>query len=483
MPTHDDFLFTPVLNFSQKDPLYLYETFQGILALGSPNAGKSSCFGKPLAYGLLSAFPHTGALILTAKAEETQNWIRYAEACGRAKDLIVFNEKSGHCFDPIAYEWNRPGRGAGDIENQIDFFSTIIALGQKEVGHGHDPFWERGAQEIQRNVIKLLELAGEHPSIVNIHRVIQSLPSYVNQHEDAQWQEQSFCAHLINAIKARKDTLTEDQWGDLDVATQFIFKRWPTFDERPRSSLEMTWSGMASKFLFSPWNRIFSGGKCTITPEMTTHDSKIILVDFPLLEFGFETARLMQVMIKLTFQRAWLRRKLSESSNPVFLWQDEFQYFVTRRDNFFQQTCRGSNVAVICLTQNILNLSEELGEQQPGSKTKSFLGNLSLKVFLQQNEIESCNFAADQIGKEYRYLDNYHTNTGHHDQATAGFGGSKQLVHVIEPREFTLLKKPDSRSPYAEAIVYRGGQVFNATVSERTPEGRNYLRVLFSRNV
>src|SRR5580704_5808178 len=73
--------------------------------------------------------------------------------------------------------------------------------------------------------------------------------------------------------------------------------------------------------------------------------------------------------------------------------QDEFQYFVTRRDNFFQQTCRGSRVAVVCLTQNILNLSEELGEAQPGSKTKSFLGNLGLKIFLQQNETETCNYA------------------------------------------------------------------------------------------
>jgi hypothetical protein len=34
------------------------------------------------------------------------------------------------------------------------------------------------------------------------------------------------------------------------------------------------------------------------------------------------------------------------------------------------------------MTQNILNLSEELGEQQPGSKTKSFLANLGTKYFL-----------------------------------------------------------------------------------------------------
>ena len=99
--------------------------------------------------------------MLTAKAEETQNWIAYAKACGREKDLIVFNAESGHCFDPLHYEWTRPGRGAGDLESIIDFFSTLVSIGKKEAGHGHDPFWERGNEQLMRNVIKLLDLAGE----------------------------------------------------------------------------------------------------------------------------------------------------------------------------------------------------------------------------------------------------------------------------------------------------------------------------------
>jgi hypothetical protein len=332
-----------------------------------------------------------------------------------------------------------------------------------------------------RNVIKVLDLAGERISIASIDRVIKSLPTRPDEHEEAAWQNQSYCAQLIEAIKSRKETLTEDQWSDLDFATQFIFKKWPAFDERPRSSLEMTWSGMADKFLFNPFNRLFCAGRCSFCPEQTMLEDKIVISDFPLLEYGHEAGKTINVMLKLEFQRAWLRRKLSESPNPVFLWQDEMQYFVTPKwDNFFQQTCRGSRVANVCLTQNILNLAEELGEENPGSKTKSFLGNLGLKIFLQQNDIETCNYAADQIGREYQYRDSYHAG-GDTSRPNTSVGGSQQLVHIVEPIEFTRLIKPDSANPYSQAIVYQSGKTFNATKTAENPKGRNYLSVFFSR--
>ena len=171
-----DILDIPILSLSKLDYFDLRALCEGTLITGAPGAGKSSCSGKQLAYGLLRV-PMMGGLVLTAKAEETQNWIRYAKACGREKDLIVFNAECGLCFDPLHYEWTRPGRGAGDLESIIDFFSTLVSIGKKEVGHGHDPFWERGNEQLMRNVIKLLDLAGERISIANIDRVIKSLPT------------------------------------------------------------------------------------------------------------------------------------------------------------------------------------------------------------------------------------------------------------------------------------------------------------------
>ena len=65
----------------------------------------------------------------------------------------------------------------------------------------------------------------------------------------------------------------------------------------------------------------------------------------------------------------------------------------------------------------------------------------------------------------------------------ASVGGSQQLVHIIEPIEFTRLQAPDGDNPCAEAIVWVNGETFNATKTESNPKGRNYLRVMFSREM
>src|SRR5258708_7192276 len=176
MPSHYDLLKRPILSLTEQDQILLLELFEGLFISGGPGCGKTTTSGKQLAHGLLRT-PKMGGLVLTAKAEETQNWISYARACGREKDLTIFNAESGHVFDPLHYEFTRPGRGAGDMESIIDFFSTLVSIGKKESEHGHDPFWERGNEQLMRNVIKLLDLAGERIAIANIDRVIKSLPT------------------------------------------------------------------------------------------------------------------------------------------------------------------------------------------------------------------------------------------------------------------------------------------------------------------
>jgi hypothetical protein len=153
-----DPLDTPLQMFSETDPWTLREAFEGTLITGSPGGGKSSTSGKNIAYSFLRT-PGMGGLVLTAKPEETHNWIQYAKECGRSNDLIIFNAESGHRFDPLFYEWNRPGRGAADLEGIIDLFTTLLSVGKAHEGHSTEKFWEYAVAQLIRTALVLLSLA------------------------------------------------------------------------------------------------------------------------------------------------------------------------------------------------------------------------------------------------------------------------------------------------------------------------------------
>jgi hypothetical protein len=480
MPQQNNLLDQPTLYLSDTDYLCPRDLVEGgTLILGGLGAGKSSTSLRQLFCGLARA--GFGGLICTVKSQDTDNYLADLRSCGREKDVIVFSIESGLTFDPIAYLWNT-GRGAGDVESIIDFFSTLLSIGKQHIGVNNDRFWELAAEQAMRHAIHLIRLAGEPLSIVSIHRTIQSFPSRLHEHEEEAWQKRSFTASLISAIRARKETLSVSDWNDLEVATEFIFSKWASWDEKPRSSVEMTFSGLADKFMFSPYREMFCSGTYSFTPEQTTHEHKLVILDIPLLACGRETARLMQIIVKLVFQRAWLRHSYRPGCcHGAMLIQDEFQTLMSRFENHFVQVCRSSAIAPIFITQTILNLAEEMGETQPGSKTKAFLNNLSVKIAHNTTCPDTCQYMADVIGKEYRFLDSFHAGSGQNQQSHASVGGSQQLVHIVEPIAFTRLVKPDSNNKLAQALVYVSGKHFNATKTAQNPTGRNYLSVYFSR--
>jgi len=484
MKQPDDILDHVLFNLSPVDPVSIRQAAEGILIMASPGAGKTANVGKTVAYSLLRT-PGSGGLVLTAKGTEVDTFRRYARACSREQDFIYFSADSGHAFDPIYYLWNA-GRGARDLETIVEFFDTLLSIGRQHVGVSTDRFWELSVAALIRSVLILLSLAGKAISIISIHEVIESLPQSPEQADDENWGKTAKCSVLLTEIKKRRSTLKETEWKDLDYASEFLLERWPNFDVKPRSSVEFTWVGMAHKFLFGKLRDCFSSGRCTFAPEMAAIQGKWIVVDFPMLQYGIETGRFINILLKECFSRGWLRRDLRQSRTLLVLWQDEFQAFLSPKsiDLLFAQTARESIITNVCLTQNILGVAEALGEPEPGSKTKGYLGNLANHFYLQQNEVTSATYASEKIGKHYRYLENFNaSSTQFEQQQQASVGGSQQLVYKVEPSEFSRLIKPDNTQPCAEAIVYQGGKHFNATKTPRNPEGTNYLRVAFSRDI
>lgn len=261
-----------------------------------------------------------------------------------------------------------------------------------------------------------------------------------------------------------------------------LLTKWSNLDYRTRSNIESTWSGMASSFLYDPFRSLFCSGRFDFCPEDITHNHKILIVDMAALQYGRHTSRKCQVLVKLIFQRAWLRHQYTPGCcNGAVLFQDEFAFLMHRDEQHFHTVCRGSAIAPICACQNILTIAaEEFGENTPGSRTLGFLGLFGAKVFMANNETTTNEYAANQIGREWRFVEGW--NAGEGNQNThMGLSGSKQLAHLIEPIEFTRLLKPDGQNPLAEGIVYLSGRSFNATKTAARPQGLPYLRVHFSR--
>ena len=355
MQKPDDILDTNILNLSKLDSLSIRSLVQGgVLITGGLGQGKSSTSLRQICYGALRA--NLGAVFTTVKSSDTADYLALIKAAGREKDVTVLSVESGLRFDPLAYLWNT-GRGAKDVESTIDFFDTLLSLGKPNLGSNNERFWDLAAQQAMRHAIHLIRLAKAPLSIVNVAKAIQSYPKETGEEDTPEWTNKSFTASLIKTIEARQSELSEIDWQDLTVATAFVFGTWPAYDPRPRGSIEMTFLGMADRFLFSPWREMFSSGVYDFTPEQITHENMILIIDIPVLQYGRDTSRLMQMIVKLACQRSWISHAYKPGCcNGAMLVQDEFQTLFSKFETHFVQVCRYSAIIPLYATQTILNV-------------------------------------------------------------------------------------------------------------------------------
>jgi hypothetical protein len=471
-----------ILQLSKTDAIRFRDIIEGgCFITGGLGSGKSSTIAKDLAMSFLYA--GMGGLVLTVKSDETANWIEYARRAGRTHDLKIFSATSSLSFDFLAYLWQAGGRAAAQIETIVEIFTTLMSVGKPYSQSSGERYFENAVEELMRAVLVVLANAGEAISITTIHKFISSLPSDREQINSSEWELGSYCGWVIARLKQRRDVFTQGQWDDLDIAIAYLLEKWPQLDSRTSSNIESTWSSLASKFTYSPFREMFCSGRFDITPSQVTHERMILIVDVPVLEFSRETARICQILMKINFQRAMLRHPYKPGCcHGAFIFQDEFAFLLSRLDPHFHMVCRGSAVAPICITQNICSIAaEEFGEQTPGSKTLGFLGLFGTKVFMANNEMLTNEFGSNQIGREWQFIEGWNAGEGQHSNGHLGVSGSKQLVHLIEPIEFTRLMKPDGDNPLAEGIVHMNGRSFNVTKTSTRPQGQPYLRVHFSR--
>lgn len=456
----------PLIQFNKEDFWTLRDAFEGVQIFGATGSGKTSGSGAALARSYLRA--GFGGLVLCAKPEERALWERYARATGRSNDLIVIGKGANWRFNFLDYELRRKGEGAGLTENLVNLLTNIVEIAEGNAEHsGDDRFWERAMKELLRNAIDLISVAKGTLMLEDITRLITDAPQTPLQADDDGWKATSYCWQLITQAAARPDK-TARETHDLDTAARYWHATFPRLSDRTRTNVVATFTSVADTIQHGlPWELF--GTTTTIVPEVTYKTGAVLILDFPVQEYG-EQGRIIQGIFKLMFQRAILRRNVATDPRPVFLWADEAQNFVSSFDYQYQAVARSARAATVYLTQNISSYYSVLRGQH---ETNSFLGNLQTKIFHANSDHATNQYAADVLGVE-RITGYSYSSSSNDNGSSRGSSGSETVRYKLMPSAFTTLKKGgEANKKQVEAIVFQGGRIFKAT-------GDTYLKIIFN---
>jgi hypothetical protein len=214
----------------------------------------------------------------------------------------------------------------------------------------------------------------------------------------------------------------------------------------------------------------------------------IVVLDLPLKEYG-QTGRMVQGAWKYLFQTALERHDDAGQSErrPVFLWEDEGQYFFSEHDHHFQATARSSRVCRVVLTQNLHSFYKELGRD--GQETaNSVFANLNTKVFHNNADPETNRWASAHFGNVLRQRMSF-TNAPQppprdtfdmirqtfDPSSTTSVSLGEQWEEAVRPEEFQQLR---TGGPENNFLV----DAFISWMGLNTATGQNYLLTTFQQN-
>ncbi|MEN0051452.1 MAG: TraM recognition domain-containing protein [Bacteroidota bacterium] len=470
-------LDTPLIKFSKserKDWWTIRDAVRGTQIFGGIGSGKSSGSGKMIAKSFLkNGF---GGLVLCAKPDEKNNWIDMAVSMGRADDIIVFGEHSKYQFNPLQYELQREGKGAGEVINLSNMFMAIYKMGNRLSGGGsgggsNERFWDNALRRCLNRMIQLLNLSGRELSIANMRRMISTVPmdheaqkvDEMSDEELEEWGKRNFC---VDCILDAGDRVGDDEELEQEyyLVYDYFLREFPSLPAETRPSIVESFLGIAEAFTSGILKRHFSND-VNLFPE-ETHKGKIIILNFPVKEY-LDAGVYAQGIYKLIWQQATERRTVTEDTKPVFLWVDEAQLFLSDYDQIFQTTARSSKACTVFISQNISNYYVSIGGNNPKPKADSLLGNLGTKIFHSNNDTVTNQWASSTIGKAFREMES--VNVG----KDASFGLSSQFHWQVEPREFTTLASGAAENDFkVEGIITIAGREWS--------NGKNYIRRKFS---
>jgi type IV secretory pathway TraG/TraD family ATPase VirD4 len=267
------------------------------------------------------------------------------------------------------------------------------------------------------------------------------------------------------------------------VADYFLCEL-PALSDKTRSVILSTFTSMGDVLNRGVLRDLFTQGS-NIDPTALER-GKIIVVAMPLKEYG-QIGLYAAALWKYTFQKSIERRDVTKSPRPVFLWQDEGQFFLLPSTDFlFTSTSRSARVSNVLLTQSISGVIATLGGGPAGkAEADAYLSNYGTKIFHANTDPASNEYAANLIGRCKQFVISANSNYGG-DDMWSGFSSSRQtgsssgvseiVEFELQPREFSKLRTggPANRGQ-VDAIVFKNGSAFKAT-------GRNWMKVMFKQD-
>ena len=423
----------PLLEFSPELNLSLAQSFEGLAIFGGTGSGKTSGSISHIARAMLRA--GFGGLVLCAKEDESDQWLRYAAETGRSDSVIRFAPDTPTGFNFIAYELARSG-SPFEVVKVVE--NALKALDPYSETSGDGKLWEDAAKLLLVYAVVVLYSSTGSCDIATLKNFIHQAPLGEQNYDVAlsdaiaklkrgeSVEDNVFIYHFFRAVKNDGKHFPVEDFNKAAAYFQYDFGRMP---EKTRFSIVMNLMTVLNRFDYGVLNKKFTRST-NVVPELT-HGGAILIIDLPAMHTDDNV--IAGHIWKYAFQRS-TTRQATDKTRPVFLFCDEAQYFLNSHDVKFQSTARSSRVSTIYATQSLDAYHDTLGgSARAKTATTAFLANFRTQIFHANNSESTNLYASTMIGKTllWRRNSSRNKNMSESDTLTVSDGYSKAVSDSV----------------------------------------------------
>lgn len=389
------------------------------IVFGSIGTGKTVCVMNCLLEQMIISHSQSapiGGLILDYKGEFLGKLRSLCAKHGRSHDLLVLSAESDVCWNPLD-----TNESASEVAAR--FVATMKSLGQKDQ---QTPFFTDQAETFLEHAIHLLRVTRSDVRRItpmSVHRLANDF---------------AFLDAQVEQLQIRNDHDSPD--SSTARCRQYFQAEFFQLPVETRQSVIATLNNMLNPLCNELVTPVMCHGR-PISLDAATLGSKLIYLDLPQSKVP-RAGRILGVLLKLAYY-AQVQRKPLDCRKYSFLFADEFQEFYTSDpemgDTRFYCLSRQYDHINIVATQNINNLRMR-GER--AEAVMSFLANVKTKIFLQNSDKDTNEYASQLFGQYVAELGGGH------------MAGQAQLMANVRPEDFLFLQKPEhGRWNYCEYFV------------------------------